>query len=89
MPVHRLTPSFDHSLRRLLARRVLLRLLRLPKVARTIGVSRATFYRCVGCGRLLRPVKVSTRCIAWRATEITALFGSCEPQAELCKFRAP
>jgi prophage regulatory protein len=48
------------------------RLLRLPEVARTIGVSRATIYRYVDSGRLPRPVKVSTRCIAWRASEITA-----------------
>jgi prophage regulatory protein len=47
------------------------RLLRLPEVARTIGVSRATIYRYVDSGRLPRPVKVSTRCIAWRASEIT------------------
>jgi prophage regulatory protein len=48
------------------------RLLRLPEVARTIGVSRATIYRYVDSGRLPRPVKVSTRCIAWRASEIAA-----------------
>jgi prophage regulatory protein len=48
------------------------RLLRLPEVARTIGVSRATIYRYVDSGRLPRPVKISTRCIAWHASEITA-----------------
>jgi prophage regulatory protein len=48
------------------------RLLRLPEVARTVGVSRATIYRYVDSGRLPRPVKISTRCIAWRASEITA-----------------
>jgi prophage regulatory protein len=48
------------------------RLLRLPEVVRTIGVSRATIYRYVDSGRLPPPVKLSTRCIAWRASEITA-----------------
>jgi prophage regulatory protein len=48
------------------------RLLRLPEVVRTIGVSRATIYRYVNTGRLPPPVKLSTRCIAWRASEITA-----------------
>jgi prophage regulatory protein len=54
------------------------RLLRLPEVARTIGVSRATIYRYVDSGRLPRPVKVSTRCIAWRASEITAWMAALE-----------
>lgn len=48
------------------------RLLRLPELVRTIGVSRATVYRYVGSGRLPVPVKLSTRCVAWRASEITA-----------------
>jgi prophage regulatory protein len=48
------------------------RLLRLPEVVRTLGVSRATIYRYVDSGRLPPPVKLSTRCIAWRASEITA-----------------
>jgi prophage regulatory protein len=48
------------------------RLLRLPEVVRTIGVSRATIYRYVDSGRLPPPVKLSARCIAWRASEITA-----------------
>jgi prophage regulatory protein len=48
------------------------RLLRLPELVRTIGVSRATIYRYIDCGRLPPPVKLSTRCIAWRASEITA-----------------
>ncbi len=48
------------------------RLLRLPELVRTIGVSRATIYRYIDSGRLPPPVKLSTRCIAWRASEITA-----------------
>jgi prophage regulatory protein len=48
------------------------RLLRLPELVRTIGVSRATIYRYVDSGRLPPPVKLSTRCVAWRASEITA-----------------
>ena len=48
------------------------RLLRLPELIRTIGVSRATIYRYIDSGRLPPPVKLSTRCIAWSASEITA-----------------
>jgi prophage regulatory protein len=48
------------------------RLLRLPELIRTIGVSRATIYRYIDNGRLPPPVKLSTRCVAWRASEITA-----------------
>ncbi len=48
------------------------RLLRLPELIRLIGISRATIYRYIGNGRLPPPVKLSTRCVAWRASEITA-----------------
>jgi predicted DNA-binding transcriptional regulator AlpA len=48
------------------------RLLRLPELVRTLGVSRATTYRYVGSGRLPPPAKRFTRGIAWRASEITA-----------------
>jgi prophage regulatory protein len=48
------------------------RLLRLPELVRTIGVSRATVYRYIGSGRLPPPLKLSTRCIPWRDSEITA-----------------
>ena len=48
------------------------RLLRLPELIRMIGVSRATIYRYVDSGRIPRPIRLSTRCIAWRASEITA-----------------
>jgi prophage regulatory protein len=47
------------------------RLLRLPELIRLIGISRATIYRYINSGRLPPPVKLSTRCIAWRASEIT------------------
>jgi predicted DNA-binding transcriptional regulator AlpA len=52
------------------------RLLRLPELVRTIGVSRATIYRYIDSGRLPPPVKLSTRCTAWRASEITAWIAS-------------
>jgi prophage regulatory protein len=48
------------------------RILRLPELVRMIGVSRATIYRYINSGRLPPPVKLSTRSIAWRASEITA-----------------
>lgn len=54
------------------------RLLRLPELVRTIGVSRATIYRYVDSGRLPPPVKLSTRCVAWRNSEITAWMAALE-----------
>jgi prophage regulatory protein len=55
------------------------RLLRLPELVRMIGVSRATIYRYIDSGRLPQPVKLSTRCIAWRASEITAWMAALRP----------
>ena len=46
------------------------RLIRLPELLRTIGVSRATAYRYMDDGRLPRPIKLSSRCSAWKASTI-------------------
>ena len=46
------------------------RLIRLPELLRTIGVSRATAYRYMDAGRLPRPIKLSSRCSAWKASTI-------------------
>ena len=46
------------------------KLIRLPELLRTIGVSRATAYRYMDTGRLPKPVKLSSRCSAWKASII-------------------
>ena len=46
------------------------RLIRLPELLRTIGVSRATAYRYMDDGRLPKPIKLSRRCSAWKASAI-------------------
>ena len=35
-----------------------------------LPISRATFYRAVARGRIARPVRLSERCVAWRAEDI-------------------
>ena len=46
------------------------KLIRLPELLRTIGVSRATAYRYMGSGRLPKPIKLSSRFVAWKASAI-------------------
>ena len=48
------------------------RLLRLTELTRMLGVSRSTVYRYLAVGRLPPPVHLSSRCIAWKASTITA-----------------
>ena len=48
------------------------RLLRLNELTRMLGVSRSTVYRYLAAGRLPPPVHLSSRCIAWKASTITA-----------------
>lgn len=45
-------------------------LLRLPQLKAVLGISRATIYRYVDSGKLPPPVKLSSRCVAWRASAI-------------------
>ena len=46
------------------------KLIRLPELLRTIGVSRATAYRYMDTGKLPKPMKLSSRCVAWKASAI-------------------
>jgi prophage regulatory protein len=45
-------------------------LLRLPQLQEILGISRATIYRYVNSGKLPAPVKLSAKCVAWRASAI-------------------
>ena len=46
------------------------KLIRLPELLKTVGISRATAYRYVANGRLPKPVKLSSRCVAWKASAV-------------------
>ena len=48
------------------------RLLRLTELTRTLGISRSTVYRYLAAGRLPPPIHLSSRCIAWKASTISA-----------------
>ena len=49
---------------------------RLPKVLALIPVSRSGWWAGVKTGRYPQPVKLSTRCVAWRSQDIAALIAS-------------
>ena len=48
------------------------RLLRLTELTRMLGISRSTVYRYLAAGRLPQPIHLSSRCIAWKASTISA-----------------
>ena len=45
-------------------------IIRLPTVMKRTGLSRSTIYRKVDQGTFPRPIKLSTRCVGWRASSI-------------------
>jgi prophage regulatory protein len=49
---------------------------RLPTVLAHIPVSRSGWWAGVKTGRYPQPVKLSTRCVAWRSQDIAALIAS-------------
>jgi len=51
-------------------------LLRLPQVLNLIPVSRSHWWAGVASGRYPAPVKLSTRCVAWKSEQIRALIAS-------------
>ena len=50
------------------------RLVRLPELLALVGISRATAYRYMASGKLPAPIRLSTRCIAWKASIINIWF---------------
>ena len=48
------------------------RLLRLPEVLDRCGVSRTTLYEMVARGAFPPPVRISTRAVGWRSSDINA-----------------
>ena len=51
-------------------------LLRLPKVLELIPVSRSHWWAGVASGRYPSPVRLSTRCVAWKISDIRSLIAS-------------
>lgn len=46
------------------------RLLRLPEVLRSVGLSRSEWYRLISIGDAPAPVPLGERCRAWVSTEV-------------------
>jgi prophage regulatory protein len=46
------------------------RLIRLPEVRQTCGLSRSEIYRLIGLGRFPRSVPLGERVVAWNAEEV-------------------
>ena len=51
-------------------------LLRLPQVLSLIPVSRSGWWAGVASGRYPQPVRLSTRCVAWKSQDIRNLIAS-------------
>lgn len=49
---------------------------RLPTVLQHVPISRSSWWAGVKCGRYPQPVRLSPRCVAWRASDIRALVES-------------
>ncbi len=50
-----------------------------PPIPALIPVSRSTFLAGVRDGRFPKPVKLTTRCTAWRVSDIRALIAGMNP----------
>ncbi|WP_431276853.1 helix-turn-helix transcriptional regulator [Variovorax ureilyticus] len=49
-------------------------LLRLPQVLAMYPIGKSTWWEGVKSGRYPKPIRISTRCVAWRMTDIHALL---------------
>ncbi len=55
---------------------------RLPEVLMVIPIGKSSWWAGVKSGRFPKPVKLSTRCTAWRAEDIRRLIKQLAEQAE-------
>jgi prophage regulatory protein len=55
--------------------------LRLPQVLRVIPLGKTSWWEGVRSGRFPKPVKLSTRCTAWRAEDIRELVKTLSSRA--------
>jgi prophage regulatory protein len=53
------------------------RLMRIPEVLEVTGLSRATVYKLVAQGDFPKKVKISTRAVGFRASDIQAFVENC------------
>ncbi|WP_137702885.1 helix-turn-helix transcriptional regulator [Marimonas lutisalis] len=58
-------------------------LLRRPAVEARTGLSRSTLYDWMKRGEFPQPVKLGTRLVAWRESDIDAWLESCEKRVRL------
>lgn len=56
-----------------------IRLLRLPEVMRTVGLSRSTIYYLMDEGLFPSPIRLGKRTIAWHQTDLISWINSREP----------
>ena len=56
-------------------------ILRIGTVAERIGLARPTIYRMVKDGEFPRPIKITTRAVGWRESDLVAWIASREPTA--------
>ncbi len=56
-------------------------LLRRPEVENRTGLSRSTLYDWMKRGNFPLPVRLGTRLVAWRESEVTAWLEACKTKA--------
>ena len=52
------------------------RFMRLPEVCKAVGVGKSTVWELVRRGAFPLPIKVTTKCTAWRSDEVEAWMAS-------------
>ena len=57
------------------------RLIRLPEMIQLLCISRPTIYRYVAKGRLPKPIQLSQRCVAWKASAINEWLATLDAAA--------
>ena len=53
-----------------------IRFMRLPEVCKAVGVGQSTVWELVRHGEFPLPIKVTSRCTAWRSDEVEAWMAS-------------
>lgn len=57
------------------------KLLKRPEVEARTGLSRSTIYAWISAGKFPQPVKLGTRLVAWRESDVAAWLDSRETRA--------
>ncbi len=64
------------------------RIVRLPEIRKTLGVSRSAIYSAIKTRRFPRPIRLSTRSVGWRESEIVAVLDAIVAGADDDALRA-